>query len=322
MLRSDAPPSAAAPVGLQDVLTARELIRGDVRRTPIWAVTVQSPDGPREVLLKLEQLQVSGTFKARGAFTAVRRMQAGNSRHTGGFIIASGGNAGIAAAVACRSIGAELTVVAPRWAPASKVDRLRALGARVVLDGETHVQTHLVVKELSAASGAVTLHPYDSVDAVAGAGTLALELAEQYPGHGPVVVSVGGGGLIAGVTTVGRAHGFLTVGVEPHGAPTLNRARTAGRPVDVDVDTSAADSLGAQKLGALAFLACGSGPQVESILVSDNDMEAARSYLWEQFRLNVELSAAAALAAVTTGQLAESVAPPVIVLCGANLPGP
>lgn len=317
---SDQTGTATASVKMTDVWAARERIAGHIRTTPVWQVTVDTASGHREVILKLEQLQVSGTFKARGAFNAVRRALAEPDRGPARFIIASGGNAGIAAALACRANNAELTVVVPDWAPKSKVNRLLGSGAKVVVEGRTHSDTHEVVRRLSRQTGATRLHPYDSVDAVAGAGTLALELAEQCPDHGMVVVSVGGGGLVGGVATVGHSTGRETVGVEPFGAPTLHHARLAGRPVDVRIDTESADSLGAARLGELAFQAAGRDPLVTSLLVTDDEIAASRTYLWEQFRLNVELSAAAALAAVTTGRLPSLDAIPVVVLCGANLP--
>lgn len=317
---SDQTDSLTALVTMTDVWAARERIAGHIRTTPVWQVTIDTPTGPREVILKLEHLQLSGTFKARGAFNAVRRTIAQPDPGPSRFVIASGGNAGIAAALACRAGNAELTVVLPNWAPDSKVRRLLSIGAKVVLEGETHSDTHEVVQRLSQQTGAVKLHPYDSVDAVAGAGTLALELAEQCPEHGSVVVSVGGGGLVAGTATVGHSSGRRTIGVEPTGAPTLHSARLAGRPVDVEIDTQAADSLGAARLGELAFQACGNDPLVTSLLVTDDEIEVARKYLWEQFRLNVELSAAAALAGVITGRLPALDAIPVVVLCGANIP--
>jgi len=134
-----------------------------------------------------------------------------------------------------------------------------------------------------------------------------------------VLPAIGGGGLVAGVALVGREQGFLTVGVEPEGAPTLHQALRAGRPVPVEVDTIAADSLGATMIGDIAFTVCSAAP-VQSVLVSDDAITASREYLWGKFRLLVENSAAAALAALQSGAWTPpDDRLPVIVLCGANV---
>jgi threonine dehydratase len=188
-----------------------------------------------------------------------------------------------------------------------------------VIDGApNHAETQRLAADYAAVSGALLLHPYDTGDVVAGAGVVALEIEEQYPRPHTIAVAVGGGGLIGGVTVVGRERGFRVIGVEPVGAPTLNAALQHGSPVPVVVNSRAADSLGAPQLGAIAFDIC-AGADVASLLVTDDQLAAARGYLWDEFRLVVELAAAAPVAAFqadpdpfgTDGI-------PVLVLCGAN----
>ncbi|WP_083460095.1 pyridoxal-phosphate dependent enzyme [Jiangella muralis] len=312
--------TARLPV-LADVVAAADRIRGVVRTTPLWPAEIETPAGPVPVLLKLEQLQLSGSFKARGAFNSVLRLVELGRLPAAGLVIASGGNAGIAAALAGRHAGAPVTVFVPTDTPAVKVDRLRSLGATVRDGGPTHPDTHLAVAEFVSLTGAAAMHPYDTFDMVAGAGTLALEL--DGADHGPVVVAVGGGGLGAGIAAVGRDRDFEVIGVEPTGAPSLHEALKAGRPVPVVIDTIAVDSLGARVIGDFAFAAAAAG-HVRSVLVSDEEIVAARGYIWDQFRLAVENSAAAVVASVLSGSWRPDpvAGPPVLVLCGANLDDP
>lgn len=277
-------------VTFSDVLDAQQRIRDVVRTTPLWPATASTATGPIDVLLKLEQLQISGTFKARGSFAIVLKLRETGQLSPAGVAIASGGNAGIAAALAARHVGAPVTVFVPTHSPPAKIERLKALGATVIDGGASHADTHIAVAEFITESGANLLHPYDMPGVVAGAGTLALEVHEQYPEHGPMLVAVGGGGLVAGITLVGDKQGFTTVAVEPVGAPTLHQALQAGRPVPVEINTIAADSLGATMIGDIAFEVCSAAP-VESVLVTDHAISASREYLWDEYRLLVENSA-------------------------------
>mgnify|MGYP006196287065 CR=1 FL=1 len=198
-----------------------------------------------EVWLKLEHLQVGGSFKARGM---LYRLLA-NPVPESGVIIASGGNAGIAVAAAAKALGVRCEVFVPEVSPEAKRARLRALGAEVVVTGAAYSQAFEACVARQKATGALQAHAYDQPEVVAGAGTLALEMEEQ-GGRLPdtVLVSVGGGGLIGGVAAwvESRAH---VVALEPELAPTLHAARAAGQPVDVDVGGVAADSLGARRIG-------------------------------------------------------------------------
>lgn len=300
-----------------DVLAARERIRGRVRRTPV--LEVDPGLFGASALFKLEVLQHTGTFKARGAFNRILRAQAdGQLDPSVGIVVASGGNAGLANAYAAARLGVPATVYVPETAPVVKVNRLRELGADVVLAGSEYAAAYEAAQAAVTRTGALHCHAYDQPDIAAGAGTLALELLEQVPtGLDTVIVAVGGGGLMAGVAAAleGEAH---VVGAEPVTAPTLHTALSEGRPVDVAVSGVAADSLGARRLGDIAFeVATRTG--VRSVLVTDDDLREARAMLWSRWRIVVEHGAAAAWAALTSGSYRPAPDERLgIVLCGAN----
>lgn len=300
-----------------DVEAARERIRGQVRTTPVLELEAGLLGG--QAWFKLEMLQHTGTFKARGAFNRILRAQAdGDLDPEVGITVASGGNAGLANAFAAARLGVPATVFVPETAPAVKVARLRQLGAEVVLAGSEYAAAFEAAQLSVASTGALYCHAYDQPEIAAGAGTLALELVEQVPaGFDTVLVAVGGGGLMAGVAAAleGQAR---VVGAEPVDAPTMSAALAQGGPVDVPVSGVAADSLGARRLGDIAFdVATRTG--VRSVLVSDQDIRDARALLWARWRIVVEHGAAAALAALTSGSYRPASGERlVVVLCGAN----
>lgn len=296
-----------------DVVAARDRLAGAVRRTPVLSAVVASPAGPVDVALKLEFTQIGGSFKIRGSLNTLLHSAIGRPT----VVIASGGNAGIAAAAAAGMRGVRCRVVVPARAPRAKVDALRSLGAEVHLHGETYAEAYALASSLAVESGAFALHAYDLPDVVAGAGTIGLELEEQVPQLDSVLVAVGGGGLVAGIAA-GVPKGYRVIGVEPEGAPTLYAALGAGEPVDVAVSSIAADSLGATRLGAIAADVV-ARHDVASVLVSDDDIVAARRYLWREFRIAVEWGGATALAAITSGAYVPRPGEhPVVILCGAN----
>ena len=300
-----------------DVEAAAARTAGRVRRTPVAEVADGSCAGAS--WLKLELVQHTGTFKARGALNRLlAARERGELDARAGVVIASGGNAGLATAWAAAALGVPSTVFVPTTAPRVKVERLRSYGADVVQVGTEYDAAREAATERATATGAVLSHAYDQVEVAAGAGTLALELLDDLGGAlDSVVVAVGGGGLLAGVAAAleGAAR---VVGVEPTGCPTLHAALAAGEPVDVAVSGVAADSLGAKRIGDIAFgVALRTG--VRSVLVGDDDVRAARRLLWEQHRLVVEHGAAAALAALTSGAHVPAPGERVaVVLCGAN----
>ncbi|MEV7829071.1 serine/threonine dehydratase [Streptomyces subrutilus] len=264
----------------------------------------------------LEHLQHTGSFKARGARNFLAAHHRAGALPAAGVTIASGGNAGLACAWAARAQGVPATVFLPANAPRVKVDRLRGYGAEVRLVGDRYAEALAACREFAADSGALGSHAYDHPLIAAGAGTLLDEIRAALPGLDTVVVAVGGGGLFAGVATAAREHGVRVVAVEPENCRALNAALAAGRPVDVGVDSVAADSLGATRVSADALRVAREG-DVRSVLVPDAAITAARRELWEEHRLVVEAAAATALAALREAPepLGKRVA---VVLCGAN----
>jgi threonine dehydratase len=290
--------------------------RGFIRRTPLW----QLPGAAfgiecAQVWLKLEQLQVSGSFKARGMYN---RLLA-NRIPASGVIVASGGNAGIATAAAARALGVKCEVFVPTVSSAAKQAKLRELGAEVVVTGAEYAEALQACIARQQQTGALTTHAYDQPEVVAGAGTLAQEIEEQ-GGAVPdsVLVSVGGGGLIAGIAAWFEQRSKV-VALEPQLAPTLFRAREAGAPVDVAVSGIAADALGAKRIGAIAWDITQQHVQ-SALLLGDDAIRKAQLTLWKDFKLAVEPAAALGLAALQSGAYRprgdERVC---LVVCGANL---
>ncbi|WP_329199991.1 MULTISPECIES: serine/threonine dehydratase [unclassified Streptomyces] len=277
------------------------------------AAVVAAGDG---VFYALEYLQHTGSFKARGAHNFLAAHRAAGTLPPAGVTIASGGNAGLACAWAARAQAVPATVFLPANAPRVKVERLRGYGADVRLVGDRYGEALAACREFAADSGALSSHAYDHPLIAAGAGTLLDEVRAALPGLDTVVVAVGGGGLFAGVATAAREHGVRVVAAEPEHCRALNAALEAGRPVDVPVDSVAADSLGAPRVSADA-LAAARYEGVDSVLVPDADITAARRGLWEGHRIVVEPGAATALAALGRIRRAPG-ARVAVVLCGAN----
>ncbi|MDT4991285.1 MAG: threonine dehydratase [Actinoplanes sp.] len=296
-------------VTIDEVRAARQRIAGRVRRTPILTT------GP--VSYKLELLQHAGSFKTRGM---LNQILAGAERGlpAAGVIAASGGNAGLAAAYAARELGAAAEVYVPETAPAVKVAKLTKLGANVVQTGTEYAQAYEAAWVQQRATGALFCHAYDDAAMVAGNGTLGLELLDQLPdGFDTVLVAVGGGGLVAGVAAA-MPPGVRVVAVEPVTCAALHAALEAGAPVDVPVSGVAADSLGARRIGDIAYETAVL-KDFGSVLVDDQAIVDARRQLWEDFRIVVEHGTAAAQAALTSGAYRPAVGERVVVLlCGGN----
>ena len=271
------------------------------------------------LLFALEFMQYTGTFKARGAQNFIQSHLAEGTFPEAGVTIASGGNAGLACAWAARAAQVPATVFLPTTAPSVKVERLRSYGARVEFVGSEFAEAAAACHAFVASSGALASHAYDHPFIAAGAGTLMTEILAQVPDLDTVVVSVGGGGLFAGVATAATYHGVRTVAVEPENCRALSAAIEAGEPVDVTVDSVASDSLGARRATPLA-LAAARSDLVTSVLVSDEAIIGARQHLWDQHRLAVEHAAATALAGVhgSSGYVPAEGEKVCVVLCGAN----
>jgi threonine dehydratase len=298
-------------IGTSEIAAADRRIGGRIRRTPVLRA------GDR-VWFKLEYLQHAGSFKTRGMLNHILAAAERGALPAAGIIAASGGNAGLAAAYAAREVGVPAEVFVPVTAPPVKVAKLAKLGARVVQSGAEYAEAYAAALTQADATDALFCHAYDDPDMVAGNGTVGAELRDQLPGgFDTVLVAVGGGGLIAGVTAAldGRAR---VVAVEPVTCPALHHAMAAGEPVDVPVSGVAADSLGARRAGRIAF-AITTAAGVTSVLVDDQAIIDARRQLWEDYRIAVEHGTAAAYAALGSGAYVPAAGERVVVvLCGAN----
>lgn len=288
-----------------------------LRETPLWKLTapafgIEVPGV--EVWLKLEHMQVSGSFKARGM---MNRLLA-NDIPESGVVVASGGNAGIATAAAAKALGVRCQVFLPGVSPEAKRARLRALGAEVVVVGELYPDALAACLVRQKESGALLTHAYDQPEVVAGAGTLGVEIEAQGGLPDSVLVSVGGGGLIGGLAGWFEQRARV-VALEPEKAPTLFRARQAGEPVDVDVGGIAADSLGARRIGAISWEITQKYVK-DALLLSDESIRAAQQWLWKELKLAVEPAAALPLAALQTGAYVPREGEKVcLIVCGANV---
>ncbi|WP_229023190.1 threonine/serine dehydratase [Actinomarinicola tropica] len=305
-----------APATPDDVAAAARRIEPHVRRTPVLDVEVPTPGGPRRVTLKLELLQVTGSFKVRGAFN---RVLSAPEVPPVGVIAASGGNHGLAVAHVASTLGLAAEIFVPEASPAAKVDRLRAVGGRVgvTVGGALYADAQEAATRRAAESGALVVHPYDQVEVIAGQGTMSRELEEQAPDVDTILVAVGGGGLIAGAACWFEGRRRI-VAVEPATSCALAAALRAGHPVDVEVSGVAADSLGARRVGDLPFAAAQVGVTA-CLTVSDDEIVRAQRHLWSDVRLVAEPGGATALAALLSGAYVpepdERVA---VVVCGAN----
>jgi len=315
-----APPRQLTPddvgtvVTRHGIATVEPLIRPYLRHTP--AISLDRADfglSPGPIVLKLEQLQHTGSFKARGAFAnlLLRDMPAA------GVVAASGGNHGAAVAFAARALGIPARIYVPDVSSPAKIARIRGYGADLVVGGETYAEALAASQEWAAGSGALPIHAFDQAETMLGAGTLGMELAAQAPGASHVLASVGGGGLLAGVAAwyAGRAQ---VVGVEPEGAPTLTEAMRAGRPVDAPAGSVAVDSLAPRRIGELTYAILRQNA-AQVLLVDDDGIRRAQEVLWETLRLVAEPGGCAALAALLSGRFRPSPGETVaVVVSGAN----
>ncbi len=312
-------PASSARITRADIVAAAARIRNDVRHTPLWRLPGKTLGvAVAEVWLKLEHLQISGSFKARGMFNRLRSAQL----PAAGVVIASGGNAGIAAAHAARSLAVRCEVFVPELSSPAKRAALAALGAQVKVQGSAYADALAACLLRQRETGALLMHAYDQVEVVTGAGTLAAEVDAELGVPDRVLVSVGGGGLVAGLASWWGAadapRPCVVDALEPELAPTLYAARQAGAPVDVAVSGVAADALGARRIGQIAW-ATNSAIQ-HSHLLSDDTIRAAQRRLWLDFRLAVEPAAALPIAALWSGVVQpEAHERVLVVICGGNV---
>lgn len=297
-----------------DIRAAHARIAGRVRRTPTMALSAETFGTPVPVVMKLEFLQVTGTFKARGAFNTLL----GGTMPAAGVCAASGGNHGIAVAHAATSLGIPARIFVPEISSPAKIARIRETGADLVVGGARYSDALAACEAHAAATGALSVHAYDAWPTMAGQGTVGIEWEEDAGGLDTVLVAVGGGGLISGIARWFDQR-VKVVGVEPEGSCALHAALAAGGPVDVEVQSIAADSLGARNVFARVHeTAAAYVDQV--VLVPDEAIREAQKRLWLGLRAASEPGGAAALAALLCGAYRPAPGERVGVLaCGANV---
>src|SRR5438067_6894070 len=304
----------ALAIDREEIVQIYKLIRPHVRRTPV--IEVDGADfglAGISIVLKLELLQHSGSFKARGAMANLLMRNVPPA----GVVAASGGNHGAAVAFAAHRLGKPARIFVPKVASASKTERIRGYGAELVITGDRYAEALAASQEWAARSEAMEVHAYEQVETLLGQGTVGLEFEQQSPGFDSLLVAVGGGGLIGGIAAwfAGRVK---IVGVEPEAAPTLTRALHAGRPVDAEAGGIAADSLAPKRVGELMF-PIARAYVARVALVSDAAIRRAQQALWDRVRLAAEPGAAAALAAPLDGGYAPAPDERVgVVISGAN----
>lgn len=290
--------SSVKPVVAQaDVAAAQARLGTRVRRTPVMRVEAdQLMRSHPAFWLKLESLQCTGAFKARGALNSLLAAEIPSP----GVCAASGGNHGQAVAWAARLMGVPASVFVPVTCPSIKLRRLAEYGADVTVVGEVYEESLVSAEHFAAETGALLVHPFDQPHTVAGVGTAAAEFSEQAPGMDSILIAVGGGGLLAGALAALDGASTRAVAVEPFTARCLGDALEAGEPVDVVVSGVAVDSLGVRRVGQIAFDAA-IAHQVKHVDVTDEAITAAQVAAWEAFRIGLEAGGATALAALLSG---------------------
>ncbi|HET7670620.1 MAG TPA: threonine/serine dehydratase [Burkholderiales bacterium] len=286
------------------IADAEQLIRPYVRRTPVIEA--------EGVTFKLELMQHSGSFKARGAFANLLTREVPPA----GVVAASGGNHGAAVAYAAHKLGRRARIYVPTVSSPAKIERIRSYGADLVVGGERYADALAASEKWAAETGALQVHAYDQEGALLGQGTVGLELEAQAQ-LDTLLVAVGGGGLIGGIAAWygGRVR---VIGVEPAAAPTLTHALKAGRPVDAPAGGIAADSLAPRRVGELMFPIA--RRYVERVvLVEDEVIRGAQQELWDTLRIATEPGGAAAFAALLSGAYKPGKGEAVgVLLCGGN----
>jgi threonine dehydratase len=296
------------------IARCERLIRPYVRRTPI--VELDGADiglTSSKLCLKLELLQHSGSFKARGAFANLLTRKVPEA----GVVAASGGNHGVAVAYAARKLNVPARIYLPRISSPAKIKRIREYGAELVIAGDRYADALAASEAWARQSGAMAVHAFDQDETMLGQGTLGLELEAQAPHVDTLLVAVGGGGLIAGIAAwySGR---IKVVGVEPSAAPTLTKALEAGHPIEAEAGGLAADSLAPRRVGERVFPIAKAHVHA-AVLVADAAIRHAQDVLWQALRIVAEPGGAAAFSALLAGaykpQSSERVA---VVVSGGN----
>lgn len=294
-----------------EIEAAKARVAPYVRETPV--ITTQSFGLPHPITMKLEHMQHTGTFKARGAFNTLLSTDVPK----GGIVAASGGNHGAAVAYAAKALGHSAHIFVPELAGPAKIDLIRRTGAELTVVSGEYANALAAAQEHETKTGAMQIHAYDAPGTIAGQGTMMAEWEAQGLDADTVLIAVGGGGLIGGA--LGWLQGRRkVVAVEPRHCCALHKALEYGAPCDVPVSGVAANALGARRIGEICF-GLARVHLGATVLVDDDAITAAQVELWREWRILVEPAGAAALAALMSGaytpEPGEKVA---VLLCGAN----
>ncbi|MBC8242332.1 MAG: pyridoxal-phosphate dependent enzyme [Alphaproteobacteria bacterium] len=289
-------------VTIDDVRAAAQRIEGRVRCTPLLPATLAHnplPGNPT-LNLKLECLQVSGSFKARGAMSRLTTLD--DAAKARGLITASGGNHGLGVAYAGHAAGVPVTIYLPGNTPPAKADNLRRWGATVHIHGDVWDDANREALSVAARTGQTYIHPFADPAVIAGQGTVSLEVLADAPDTDVLLISIGGGGLIAGAALAAKAlkPAITVIGIEPVGAPTLHASVAAGELVELASVDTLANTLAPRRSEDLNLALIQQNVD-DIVLVTDEQMRQAARWLWQEFGLGVELSAAAAIAALQSG---------------------
>ncbi|MFM9848169.1 MAG: threonine/serine dehydratase [Hyphomicrobiaceae bacterium] len=304
----------AMTVNQHAIAETYERIKTYVRRTPVIEIDAAELGLAAGALtLKLELLQHSGSFKARGAFANLT----GQAVPAAGVAAASGGNHGAAVAFAAQKLGHPAHIFVPTISSPAKIERIRSYGADLVIEGSRYAEALQRCQAFIKESGALSVHAYDAPLTLLGQGTVGLELETQAPKLDTLLVAVGGGGLIGGIAAWYQGR-VKVIGVEPETAPTLHAALAAGSPVDVPVSGLAADSLGASRIGGIPF-GVAREHVAHSVLVPDDAIRKSQLILWDRLKIAAEPGGAAVLAALLTGAYTPARDEGVgVLICGGN----
>ena len=305
-------------ISLGSLEAAWERIAPYVRHTPLLPLPSLRGDLPAQLGLKLENLQVTGSFKARGVFNTL--LQLDLAQRERGVVTASGGNHGAALAYGAWRLGIPATVFLPDRASEDRVARIAAWGAQVVKHGRAWDDAHAKAVVYAADEGQAYVHPFDAERTVEGQGTLGLELLDDVPDMDCVLIAIGGGGLIGGMAAAikQRRPDVRIVGVEPTGAPTMLRSLEAGKVAPLPAVRTIADTLAPRSV-CDRTLALTQRYVDEIALVEDGAMVAAMRWLWAECNQLVEPAGAAVIAALQTGAVdVGRHNHPVALICGGN----
>lgn len=310
------PRGAEPALTVHDIAAARERLGTQVRRTPVMRLEAGQLGSEHPAFwIKLESMQVTGAFKARGALNSLLAREIPPA----GVCAASGGNHGQALAWAARLLGVQAAVFVPVTCPPIKLQRLHDYGAKLSIVGEDYDASLGTAERYARETGALMVHPFDQPHTVAGAATTSLEFAEQVPDLDTMLMAVGGGGLFAGALVALAVSNVRVVGAEPWTARCLGAALEAGMPVDVSVSGAAVDSLGPRRVGQIAFDAA-TAHRAHRVDVADHAIWHAQTAAWNELRIGLEGGGATALAALLSGAYQPAADETVGVICsGGNV---